>query len=134
MTSAPPNRITIIGLFNTYFPIARLILWHLPEQFIVPPSAIITWNSGAGYTKQLRTLANLQWMKLWVLLESINAVTLFFLMYPSIMRVWRVLIPANAWQDMVGVISSEVSSSISSKDASSWDASSSFGSSYSQSM
>ena len=49
-------------------------------------------------------------------------------MYPSILRVIGVLIPANAWHDMVGVISYEVGSSISS------DVSSSFGSSSSKSM
>ena len=55
-------------------------------------------------------------------------------MYTSILRVWGVLITTNAWQDMVGVISSEVSSSIYSEVAYSWDASSSFVSSASQSM
>ena len=54
---------------------------------------------------------------------------LLFFMYPSILRVWGVLIPTNAWQDMVGVVSSEVASSIYFEVASSWDASSSFGSS-----
>ena len=103
-TLTPPIGITIIWIFNTYPPIDILILWHFHEQSIVPPSAIITWNYGAGYTKQLRTLANLQWMKLWVLLESINTITFFFLTYPSIMTVWGVLILANAWQDIVGVI------------------------------
>jgi len=58
-TSTPPMGITIIGLFITYSPIVRLILFHFPKQLIVPPSVIITWNSGAGYTKQLRSLANL---------------------------------------------------------------------------
>ena len=50
-------------------------------------------------------------------------------MYPSILRVWGVLIPTNAWQDMLGVISSKVASSISFEVASSWDAFSYFGSS-----
>ena len=31
-----------IGLVNTYSPMDSLILWHLPEKFIVPPFAIIT--------------------------------------------------------------------------------------------
>ena len=31
-----------IGLVNTYSPMDSLILWHFPEQFIVPPFAIIT--------------------------------------------------------------------------------------------
>ena len=112
----------------------KLVLWHFPEQFIVPPSTIITWNSGVKYTKKLRILANLQLMKLLILPESINIVTFFFFMYPSILRVWGVLIPSNAWQHMVGVIYFEVVSSISSEVASSWDASFSFGSSSSQSM
>ena len=73
-------------------------------------------------------------MKLWVLPESINIVTFLFFMYPSILRVWGVLILANAWQDIVGVISFEVASYVSSKVAYFLDASSSFGSSTSQSM
>ena len=37
-------------------------------------------------------------MKLWVLPESIRTITFFILIYPSILRVWGVLIPANALQ------------------------------------
>ena len=66
--------------------------------------------------------------------KIINIVTFLFLMYPSILRVWGVIILANAWQDIVGLISYKVASSISSEVASFWDASSSFGSSSSQSM
>ena len=69
-------------------------------------------------------------MKLLVLQESIKNVTFLFFMYHSILRVWGVLITTNAWKYMVGLISSEVASYISS----SWDGSFSFGSSSSQSM
>ena len=96
-TSTPLIVVAIMGLFNTYSPVVRVILWHFPEQLIVPPSTIITWNSGAWYIKQLRALYNLQWMNLWVLLESINTVTFFFFKYPSILRVWGMQIPTNAW-------------------------------------
>jgi len=38
-----------------------LILWHFLEKFMVPPYAIITWKSSAGYMKQLRISTNLNW-------------------------------------------------------------------------
>ena len=99
----------IIGLFSTYSPIDRLILWDFPTQFMVFPSATITWNSSVGYMKKFKSLAILEWIKLWVLPKSINTITFFFLIYPSILRVWGVVIPTKALQDMVGVISSGVS-------------------------
>ena len=85
-TSTPPIGVEIIGLFNTYFPVVRLILWHFHEQFIVPSSAIITWNYGVVYTNKLRSLATVQRINLWVLPESINIVTFLFLIYPSFLR------------------------------------------------
>ena len=66
----------------------------------------IKWNSGAGNRKQFNSLATLQWIKLWVLPESINTVTFFFLICPSILRVWGVVILDNALHDMVRLISS----------------------------
>ena len=99
----------IIGIFSTYSPIDRLILWHFPMQFMVFPSATITWNSGAGYMKKFKSLAILEWIKLWVLPESINTITFFFLIYPSIFIFWGLVTPTKALQDMVGVISSAVS-------------------------
>ena len=107
------------GIFNTYYPMVSLILWHFPEKFIVPPFATITWHFGAGYRKQFNSLATLQWKKLWVLPESINTITFFFLICPSILRVWGVVIPANALHDMVGLI-------YSSSRVGSWCISSSF--------
>ena len=118
-TSAPPIGMERIGLVNTYSPMVSLILWHFPEQFIVPPFATITWHSGVGYKKQFNSLATLQWIKLWVLLESINTITFFFLICHSILRVWGVVIPTNALHDMLGLISS-------SSRVSSWCISSSF--------
>jgi len=49
-----------IGLANTYSPMDSLVLWHFPEQFIVPPFATITSHSGAGYKKQFNYFATLQ--------------------------------------------------------------------------
>ena len=95
-----------IGLFNTYFLMDSLILWHLPKKFMVPPLTTITWHSGAGSRKQFNSLAILQLIKLWVLPESINTITFYFLICPSIFIVWGVVIPINALQDMVGFISS----------------------------
>ena len=37
-----PKGMESIGLVNTYSPMVSLILWHFPEQFIVPPFATIT--------------------------------------------------------------------------------------------
>ena len=50
-TSTPPIGMERIGLINTYYPMVSLILWHFPEQFIVPPFATITWHYGVGYRK-----------------------------------------------------------------------------------
>ena len=86
-TSAPPIWMESIVLFNTYSPMVSFILWHFPEKFIVPPFATITWHSSVGYRKQFNSLATLQWIKLWVLPESINTITFFFLICPSILRV-----------------------------------------------
>ena len=105
-TSAPPIGMESIGLFNTYSPMVILILWHFLEKFTVPPFATITWHFGVGYRKQFNSLATLQWIKLWVLPESINTITLFFLICPSILRFWGVVILSNALHDMVGLISS----------------------------
>ena len=95
--STPPIGMESIGLVNTYSPMDSLILWHLLEQFIVPPFAIITWHSGAGYRKQFNSFAILQWIKLWVLPKSINTITFFFLICSSILMVWGVVIPSNAY-------------------------------------
>ena len=80
-TSTPPIGMESIGLFNTYSPMDNLILWHFPKQFIIPPLAIITWNFGVGYRKQFNYFAILQGIKLWVLLESINTITFFLMVW-----------------------------------------------------
>jgi len=103
-TSTPSIGMKIIGLFNTYSPMDILILWHFLEKFMVPPFATITWHSDVGYRKQFNSLAILQWIKLWVLPELINIITFFFLIYPSILRVWGVVIHVNALQDIVRFI------------------------------
>jgi len=64
-TSAPTIWVAIAGISNKYSPIVRLILWHFLEQFMAPPSAIVTWNSGARYMKQFEVLADLQLMRLY---------------------------------------------------------------------
>ena len=109
-TSTLPIGMESIGVLNTYYPMVRLILWNFPDQFIVPPFETITWHAGAGYRKQFNSLASLQWIKLWVLPESINPITFLFLICPSILRVWGVVVPANALQDMVRIIFSRVGS------------------------
>ena len=133
ITSTPPIGMESVGLFNTYSPMESLILWQFLEQFIVPPFATISWHSGVGYRKQFNSLSTLQWIKLWVLFESINTITFFFLIYPFILRVWRVVIPANALQDMVRSIYS-LSGVGSWCISSSFDISCSFSLSSSQSM
>jgi hypothetical protein len=105
-TSAPTIWIAIAGISNKYSPIVRLMLWHFLEQFMVPPSAIVTWNSGVRYMKQFEALANLQLMRLYG--YCCNQWTLphfSFLIYPSILGVWGVAMSVNAWNYMVGVFS-----------------------------
>ena len=90
------------------------------------------WVCVFGYDMEL-TMNCLTVMRILcqqVLLETINIVTFFFLIYPSILIVWGVLILSNAWQYMAGVISLEVIPFISS----SWYGPYSFSSSSSQSM
>ena len=109
-TSTPPIWMEIMGLSKKFSLVLSLIIWHFPKQFMVPPSTIITWNSGVVNKNQLRSFSNLQLMKLWVLPESINIVTFFLLMCPCILRVCGVMMSVNAWQDIVGVFSSRSSS------------------------
>ena len=71
---------------------------------MVHPFATITWHSSARYKKEFNSLAILQWIKLWGLPEPINTITFFFLICPSILILWGVVIFANALQDMVGFI------------------------------
>ena len=68
-TSTPLIGMESIGLFNTYYPMARFIFWHFPDKYIFLPCATITWHYGAGYRKKFNSLNILQWIKLWVLPE-----------------------------------------------------------------
>jgi hypothetical protein len=52
-TLAPPIWIAVMGLSKKYSPTVSLILWHLPKQFMVPPSAINTLNYDARNIKQI---------------------------------------------------------------------------------
>ena len=104
-TSTPPIGMESIVLLNTYFPMVSLILWHFPENFIVPPFATISWHFVVGYRKKFNSLVTLQWIKLWVLPKSVNTITFLFLICPSILRVWVVVILANALKYMVGFVS-----------------------------
>ena len=105
-TSTPPIGMESIEQFNTYCSMVSLILWHFLDQFIVPPFSTITWHSGTGYGKQFNSLSILQWIKLWVLPESISIITFLFLICPCILRAWGVIIHTNALTDMVGFVSS----------------------------
>ena len=104
-TSTPPIGMENIGLFD-HIPLWLAWYYGIFEKFIVPPFATITWHFGARYRKQFNSLDILQWIKLWVITESINTITLFFLICPPILRVWGVVIPSNALHDMVRIISS----------------------------
>ena len=132
-TTTTPIGMDSIRIFNTYSSMVIFILWHFPNQFTVPPFETITWFSGVGYRKKFNSSTILQWIKLWVLLESINTITFFFFIYPFILRVWRVVIPTSSLQDMVGLIYS-FSMVCSWCISSSFDVSYFFSSSTSQSM
>ena len=61
----------------------------------------------ANMEKKLnKFLQHRTYLNLTVLPESINTITFFFLICPSIFTVWGVVILMNALQDMVGFISS----------------------------